>query len=588
VKVDLREVQSLTGELKYQAYGALDATGTREIYDAILPRLNPDQRRIYAWSKAQTSPAFAMTRRGILVDEVAREAAKKQLKIDMVAAAKVVAAHPLVERWDGTDLETGWCPKGIRYATVKGKCTDGKAHKWPTDWKVDPAAPHVRCAKCDVPRLVAMPEPIRHRWSEAELEGDRNCLTCGAARMKPLAFSATSHSQVDHLLYDLLDVPVQGNRTSDRTTDDAALERIAREGHAFIKTSTGRKFRKKLDGLTALCEEIRNVRDMQKQLGFLKARLSADGRFYATFNVFAPWTGRWSSSKDPFQRGSNLQNVTERHRRIFIADPGHELFYADLKTAESLVVAYLSGDAAYIEAHNQDVHTYVCRLVWPNLAWTGDIKTDKTLANTWRPPWDDVPGHEYRFQAKRVAHGANYGRSAFSVAIENHIPVAAAQEALTAYFKAFPGIRAWQRWINLRVDESEPIHGLMGRVVSLFGRPRDPHTYKQGLALAPQGGVGDILNLGLWRVWRHLDPHLVQLLAQVHDAILGQWRIGDRAEAISRITECMRVAVPVVDFQGVERMCVIPVEIAAGLNWSKRNTNPAKGLLNPEGLEEVA
>jgi len=113
---------------------------------------------------------------------------------------------------------------------------------------------------------------------------------------------------------------------------------------------------------------------------------------------------------------------------MFIADPGKVLCYADLKQAESLTVAYLAGDEAYIEAHKSgDTHTFVARMIWPDLPWTGDIWKDKAWAKEHMPEWDPADGHDFRFQSKRIQHGGNYGMSPYGVARVAHIPVAEAE-----------------------------------------------------------------------------------------------------------------------------------------------------------------
>jgi hypothetical protein len=79
----------------------------------------------------------------------------------------------------------------------------------------------------------------------------------------------------------------------------------------------------------------------------------------------------------------------------------------------------------------------------------------------------------------------------------------------------------------------------------------------------------------------------VQVLAQVHDAILGQYRIGRRAEALKAIKESMLLPIPITDFQGVTRTCTIDVEVAVGACWGKKNLDPSKGPIVPDGLVEV-
>ena len=98
---------------------------------------------------------------------------------------------------------------------------------------------------------------------------------------------------------------------------------------------------------------------------------------------------------------SNIQNIDKALREIFVPDPGFTMFYADLKSAESFAVGYLSEDEDYIEACTSgDIHTYVTRLVWPNLNWTNDIKQDKELAEQ-----IFYRSFSRRFMSKKLGHG---------------------------------------------------------------------------------------------------------------------------------------------------------------------------------------
>lgn len=548
MKLTVDQAAQLKGEDRYQAYGALDAAGTLEIFHTLHGRLNASSERIYRWTLAQRSPAVCMTMRGVRVNAVKREEAIKELEGKLKVAADAVATDPLViEHWDGKELETGFC----------------SVEREPELYKAGPKKGLVKREG----------GPQRHKWTEKTEEGEevRICERCRVGRMRPSPFNPSSPDQVQRLLYLKLKAPVQRNKAGNVTTDWDALEAIGR----------------KKPKLAALCNKLLVIRDLEKQLGSLSATLSEMERFHSSFNVGGAWTGRWSSSQDPFRRGGNLQNITEQHRFVFEADRGMTMFYADLKTAESLIVAYMSGDENYIEAHKSDVHTYVCRLVWPDeLPWTGDIKQDKKIATSICPPWDNVPGHDYRFQSKGVQHGSNYGLSPFGMAIMRHIPVKAAKHAQGQFFKAFPLIPEWQRWTKARVQAGLPIRNPLGREVRLFGRPNDEKTFKQAYAFGPQSAVGEILNLGLHRLWEAGDPEKVQILAQIHDAILGQFPDGS-SEAKGLIKWAMEIPIPITDFNGVTRTCTIPVELACGKNWGKRNLDPKKGRLNVDGLEEV-
>ncbi len=522
-KVTLRQAAGLTGQLRSWAYNALDCIATREIADTLLPRLTPDQARHYAFERAAQVPAFAMTRRGVLIDEDACHDAVTALQQEKRTAVRKLAHSPeVLVLWDGLDKVTGDCKKSTR--------KDGR-HTWEKGVPDSPA---------------------------------RKCVNCKARRFTKSMFNANSTHQCAHLLYDLMSLAVQRNRDGGVTTDDDALQRL------------GRKYKRAM----RLTSAILNIRGLVKQMGFLKSRRTPSGRFGSTFVVGQAWTDRWSSTKNPHSEGGNLQNVAERHRHIFIADPGMELCYADLKQAESNLVAHIAGDEAYIEAHKSgDVHTFVTRLIWPDMPWTGDLELDKPIAKQ-LPDWDPVPGHDFRFQAKRVQHGGNYGLTPYGIARIAHIPVIAATAAARAYHGAFPGIRGWQRWTAKKVANREALPLPLGFYVKLFGRPWDEHTVKQGLSLLPQGTVAHIINIAAWRVETNPELAELQLLAQVHDALMFQFPKG-RYDLVRRAVALMTIPIRITDITGTTRTTIIEVEAACGQNWGHRSAD------NPLGIEEI-
>jgi len=518
------------GQLKDWLYNALDNTGTREIADVLLPRLNEAQARTYAFERALQGPAMAMMQRGINIDGIQKQKMITELKRELAKDISGLAkADTIRSRWDYTTKNTGSCPVPQR--------KDGK-HKW-------------------------------EKWEKGRDEHGRHCVACGADRLIPDPFNANSSDHVDHLIYDLLGIPVHTNKVGKRSAGGDILERIANkfEEHRPI-----------LDGILA-------IRDKKKQLGSLQARLSKDGRYPSSFNIGAAWTGRQSSSKNPYGEGGNAQNVAPRHRRIFTADPGKLLFYADLKQAESNVVAHLAGDKVYIEAHaSGDVHTYVARLVWPELPWNGDLKKDKAIAKR-LPDWDNVEGHDFRFQAKRIQHGSNFGLTPPGISMIARIPMKAAYRAQENYFHEFPYIRAWQQGVAARIKDHLPLTNVLGREITLFGRPWEPHTIKQGLAFGPQSSVADILDLGMYRVWREQDPtggdnDEVELLAQIHDAILGQVS-ADRTTVLHNTIRLLQIPIPVKGADGITRRMQIEAEMAIGYNWGKKTDDNPRGMYEP-------
>lgn len=519
------------GQIKDWVYNAADCVVTREIYNTLLPMLDddPEAKRTYAFERAVQAPAFAMTERGILVDGVAKQQEGIAVKRELGALKRKLAKLPaIVEVWDNTEKETGLCLKSTR---------KDNRHKW-------------------------------EKWEKGKPETDRVCECCGAKRLKVKPFEVTSSTQRVHLFYDLWKLPTQMSKLGNVTADKEAMMRLQN------------KSKKYADAIGDMLE----AQNLQKQLTVLDARLSSDGRYKTGFRAGNAWTGRWSSTKNHYGEGGNAQNVAERHRHIFISDPGYLLDYGDLMQAESNIVAHLAGDETYIEAHKSgDVHTYVTRLVWPEgingQEWTGDLKLDKPIAKQ-LPEWDNVPGHDFRFQSKRIQHGSNYGLTPVGISYIAHIPQAPAFAAQGNYFKAFPGIRGWQNDVYDRVLNGEKLVNPLGRPIRLFGRPWDKHTGRQGLAFLPQSTVADIINVGVWRVWKELEPKEAQLLAQVHDALLIQF-LKDHLEIARRVMELMIVPVPVTDYKGVTRLAQVLTEAAVGKSWGHHSDE------HPDGIKEI-
>ena len=103
---------------------------------------------------------------------------------------------------------------------------------------------------------------------------------------------------------------------------------------------------------------------------------------------------------------------------------------------------------------------------------------------------------------------------------------------------------------------------LAGRRRQFWGRIEDGTTLRKAIAYVPQSTIGDLLNLGLYRVWNELKEDGVDILGQVHDAILGQFP-KDKADVIvPKILNCMKNPMEV---NG--RQMIIPSDCEIGSNW---------------------
>lgn len=316
---------------------------------------------------------------------------------------------------------------------------------------------------------------------------------------------------------------------------------------------------------------ILSLRDRAKVLGYLR-NVEADGRMRFSFNIAGTETGRWSSSKSVWGTGYNAQNIPPAIREIFIADRGYKLCYLDLEQAESRFVGLLAPGVAYWDAcHSGDLHTYCCRLIWPGLSWTGDLKKDRPLADTlfYRE-------YSYRDLSKRGGHGTNYYGKAPTIAKHLHVDRQLIEDFQRAYFREFPEIPAWHLEVKERLQVDRCLTTPFGRIRWFHGRPDDDATLREAIAYVPQSSIADYLNTGLRDVWRRLRN--VQLLLQVHDAIVFQFP-EEEEDCIEEVVRTLQIKI---SHRG--KNLVIPSEPKVGWNWGAFGPNNPDGMVKWKGI----
>ena len=175
---------------------------------------------------------------------------------------------------------------------------------------------------------------------------------------------------------------------------------------------------------------ILTLRGIAKSIGFLKTKLDEDGRIRTSYNLAGTNTGRLSSAQSEFGSGTNLQNVDRSLRNPFVADPGMIMVNIDLEQAdarnvgavlhnlfyhyEAKDIAKLLGKAewngpigpafssSYLDAcESGDLHTTVCNMAWPNLAWPEDPAGWKAYCDGLIMFGQD----SYRDISKKLGHG---------------------------------------------------------------------------------------------------------------------------------------------------------------------------------------
>lgn len=326
------------------------------------------------------------------------------------------------------------------------------------------------------------------------------------------------------------------------------------------------------------CKLILALRDQLKLRTVLLSGVDSDGRIRASYNVAGTETGRWSSSENAFGTGTNLQNITENLRYIFIADPGMKIAYCDLEQAESRAVGMiclaLFGDSRYIDAcESGDLHTSVCKMAWPDLPWPGTPSGDREVADT-----IFYRDFSYRDMAKRGGHGTNYRGQPPTMARHLKVEPKIIETFQHKYFTAFPAIQQWHHHVVQQLQLHGKLTTFLGRTRHFFGRLNDDTTAREAIAYEPQSVVGEVMNLGIYNLQKSLASR-IHLLAQIHDAVMFQYPEEEESTILPLAISALRVPLTI-----ASRTFTIPIEPAVGWNWGKCKTLKNGQIQNPDGL----
>lgn len=372
-------------------------------------------------------------------------------------------------------------------------------------------------------------------------------------------FNWRSNADLQELFYTRLKIPTirkQGRPTVNRE----ALERM--EAYLIAKP---------------IVAHIKAMRDLGKKIGMLRTEIDPDGRMRTSYNIAGTSTGRFSSSFSEFGTGTNLQNIEESLRSIFIPDKGMKMAKFDAKSGESYCVGAIEwnlfNDPTYLLAcESGDPHTATARICWPDLPWTGDLKQDKDIAE--QPYYRH---YSYRFMCKKLGHGSNYGGKPQTLADQTKLPITVVSQFQPKYFRAFPAHQRWQDYVDDTLRKDGYLISLTGRKRWFFGRRNDDATLREAIAFDPQCSLAEIVNHAMLNVWRHRDA---VLLAQDHDAITVQFPEKQEDEIIPKILDQLRYPVELSN----GRTLVIPYDCKTG--WNKGDFDERNPEKNPSGLKD--
>jgi DNA polymerase I-like protein with 3'-5' exonuclease and polymerase domains len=287
-----------------------------------------------------------------------------------------------------------------------------------------------------------------------------------------------SPAQLKNLLYRVLQLPVQKKRNAKglyvETADRDALEKL----EAYFLAQP-------------IISHILALRDILKRSESLKQSLTLmEGCEQVTISLEQQLDASAVHSAIS-ELETNLQNIEERLRRPFVADPGMKFAYIDLEQAESRLVGAIEwnlfGDGRYLDAcESGDLHTRVCRLAWTELGWTGNLKEDRATAD--QPFYRQ---HSYRHMAKVLGHGTNYAGKPFTMAKHTKLEAPLISQFQSKYFAAFPAHQRWHAAVASELLTRKAFMLLLPVAAAGFlVRRNDDTTIREAIAYGPQGSCG--------------------------------------------------------------------------------------------------
>jgi DNA polymerase I-like protein with 3'-5' exonuclease and polymerase domains/uracil-DNA glycosylase len=347
-----------------------------------------------------------------------------------------------------------------------------------------------------------------------------------------------SPKQMQELFYGTFgQKPIFNRKTGSITCDDEALTKIA-----------GRE-----PLLRPLIRRILEHRSLGVFLStFVSAPLDSDGRIRCSFNIAGTETYRFSSSKNAFGSGLNLQNIPPggeagddlelpNVRTLFLPDQGNTFFDIDLGSADLRVVTW--------EANEPEMKQMLREGLDPYTEVAKEYYRDPTITKK------DFRRNKY---FKPLCHGTHYLGTPAGLSERIGLSVHEVDKTQKWYFQRFPKIKQWQEDFKDQLSKRRFVENIFGYRAYCFDRIEGT-VYNQFIAWIPQSTVACLIN----RAYVVIDEKLkeVEILLQVHDSLAGQFPTQHKDRLIKEIVALAEIPLPYDD----------PLTIPVGVKTSEKS-----------------
>ena len=341
----------------------------------------------------------------------------------------------------------------------------------------------------------------------------------------------------------------------------------------------------------ALISDLLLHRKLESIQETLRITTDPDGRVRCGYNLVGTETGRLTCYTSPTGSGANLQTITKKLRKLYVADEDHWMFQCDLSGADGWTVAahcLRHGDSTMWDDYKFGLKpARIIALMYEHGASVSKLSREE-LKERCKEVDDD--GWLY-FACKRIQHASNYGVQERTVSTQIMVdsykitgvpvyvdnPTCAALQRL--YFYRYAGVYMWHEWAKREVAEGRNLTSASGHTRTFLGRRKswdqkrrsfdaDHETWKEFLADEPQENTTYAVKLALLKLWNDPENRVegkklkVEPLHTVHDSILGQFHKSLTPWACEKIRSAFDN-----ELQIANTKVVIPFEGHYGISW---------------------
>jgi DNA polymerase I-like protein with 3'-5' exonuclease and polymerase domains len=253
--------------------------------------------------------------------------------------------------------------------------------------------------------------------------------------------------------------------------------------------------------------------------------LDDSGRIHPSFNQAKVKTGRFSCERPALQTIPREDTMAEV-RKVFVPDPGYELWGYDLAQAELRAAAALSGDERMIAAfaEGRDLYQETADELW--CLKQGCAK--KAGRCPIHRPKSKVVTLAFQYGQRERGLAASLLKGTGQRVTPAHVNQAAALQY--RFGRMYPRlVAATDRFADIaRRDGRIPLPP-KGRYRHFRGAGHAPEEYRKAFNSECQGGIGELVKDLMREAWRsHLwVDHGARLLLQVHDELVAEIPTGE-------------------------------------------------------------